>query len=64
MANTKYDDLIGKKAILKVRESTIVGVVKDVTIWHHDDPCFTMDVFGLGSLEVRAIEGGFTIEAA
>lgn len=63
MVSTNFDHFTGQRVGLKVRESTFVGLVKDVYAWHHDDPCFVMELDGVGELSLHVIGGDFTIEA-
>ena len=64
MASTNFDHFAGQRVSLKAGEGTFVGRVKEVYAWHHDDPCFVMDVEGVGELSLRVIVGAFTIEAS
>lgn len=61
MAHTTFDHLVGSRVRLTARESTIVGVLKDVYPWHHDDPCFVIATEGMGELPVRVVIGAFAI---
>ena len=65
MTNPDFDNLIGSRVRLRVQGSTIVGHLKDVHHWHHDDPCFVILADGImGELSVRTIMGGFNIDLA